>query len=493
MTEPVWGWPWHGRLDGAGLHLPNGQVLGSVFMPGDSPWLTYRHQVPGVAPVQRSEEELEADQAAGREWRNQTILCGRGFNLYNRDLGGWLYSAPDGSNWIINLEGETATLFGVLGGKSVVKPLTVTWPADQGQTSPAIPGAVVKRDNTPVDISPAGRQAVLMLYMEEPDITIPPGTRPIPLGFLLLTVTGDRGAPFAATATVARTRAQTLGSYTGLDEYTGEVRETRWTIGPPYPHDPDAPVVVDRTADSDPPGTVYAGTDVNGQLGRYQTRQGLRTDAVQDKILAVWFGPDGSLVDCTLDFQILYQWDFPAASVNVGPSPTSINRTTSTTTTYSLTLKVGGETAAQMGEVVVRTERWENQAGTVEQSETLNGEDVTGQYSPIAGTWAPVPFDFQNWTQLQQCLIRARLRPFDWVRYSNNLFGLYVRVQPAELFIQHYRGAAAPVAGAEPYQVRLVESVEPSSIFGPLRFGSLNPITGEHTAPSDGNSISTWM
>ncbi|MFV3335529.1 hypothetical protein ACNFIA_31885, partial [Pseudomonas sp. NY15437] len=69
----------------------------------------------------------------------------------------------------------------------------------------------------------------------------------------------------------------------------------------------------------------------------------------------------------------------------------------------------------------------------------------------------------------------------------------YARVKPAELYIQHYRGPAAPVDGAEAYQVRRADLDEPASIFGPLRYGSLNPITGEHTAPSDGNSISTWM
>lgn len=493
MTVPPWGWPWHGRLDSAGLHLPNGMSINTVYMPGDMPWLTYRHQVPGIAEVERSEDELAADQAAGREWRNQSILCGRYFNLYNRDLGGWIYSAPDGSNWIISLEGESATLFGVLGGKQVIRSMPVTWPADLGQATPVIAGAVVKRDNAPVDISPDGSRAVLMLYMEDPDGTIAPGVRPIPLGFLLVTVTGDHQTGFAAVASVLRTRGQTLGTYTGLDAYSGELRESRWTIGPPYPHDPESPVVVDRPAESDPPGTVYAGTDVNGQLARYAVREGTRTDAVQNKILAVWFNAAGELVECTLDFQILYTWNYPAAAFNVGPSPTSISRTTSNTTTYTLALKVGGELATTMEEVVVHTEHWENQAGTVEQTETLNGEDVTGQFNPIAGTWAPVPFDFSNWTRQQQCLIRSRLRPFDWVRYSNNLFGLYVRVKPDELYIQHYRGPAAPVAGGEAYQVRRADLDEPESIFGPLRYGSLNPITGEHTAPSDGNSISTWM
>lgn len=75
-------------------------------------------RVPGTPPVVRTPEELAADSEAGRTWLDYAILAGGQRRLYGKHLGemAWIYAAPDGSRWLMEINGTdvTAKRFGVV-------------------------------------------------------------------------------------------------------------------------------------------------------------------------------------------------------------------------------------------------------------------------------------------------------------------------------------------------------------------------------------------
>lgn len=317
MNVPVWGWPWHGRVDlNSRLHLPNGQTLSYNAPSGGLGFMfTYRVKVPGVAPVLRSPEEAEADAAAGREWRDEAIMGG--FNLYGKELGGWIYSAPDGTKWVISIDhsqtGATvpvqAQRFGVLGGKAESRSLQLTWPTDDlinGQPFSQPPYSVMPiRWRAPVDISPDGSRAIFMMYAYDSSAPVPFDQVALfqslkPIGFQLVTVAGG-GDGLQIAATTLRTFEQTMGAAFLENSLTVEqminnsrvdhTEPRRADINRPYP---------------DPPGTEYwSGVGVNGAYdfdpgGRYEYANGSLSRGVTGRILALWFDPSGEIIECTV-------------------------------------------------------------------------------------------------------------------------------------------------------------------------------------------------
>lgn len=263
MNVPPWGWPWHGAVDTSNvLHLPGGMTM--PYFPPSRANHTYRVKVPGVAAVVRSPEELAADTALGREWRNEALM--QAYMLYGRELGGWIYSAPDDTRWIIRLTG-TAVRFGILSGAAVEQAITVAWPTDDIEPGEeiGISGApyLVQRWPLPVDISPDGSRAIFMLYANDPSFNV--GLRPLPLGFQLVTVSGETGAISVAITTL-RTMEQTLGEVVFADD------------------------------------RVIGGPGVStGTMASY----------VNNRILALWFNPAGVIIECTVDYRRDLTLDFP--------------------------------------------------------------------------------------------------------------------------------------------------------------------------------------
>ncbi len=437
----VCGWPWHGRIDKpdefspAVVHLPNGTTR-----PHELPEMagyTYRVKVPGVAPITRSPDQVVADMAAGMAWRNEAILCGRYFQLYGKDLQGWVYCAADGSRWIINLAAETATLLGAAGKPSMVKSIAISWPADDGQSTPAIaiPDLVVKRAEMPVDIRADGGQAILMLYFSDPAYDI--DARKIPLGFLRLDLTGSVADPFAAAVTVLRTRAQTLGSMTYVD---------------------------DMTVTTDHFGNPNSGT-------------GTETRDITDRIWAMWFDASGAVQECAVDKHSEDQQEIPLGST------AAYQRAR-----ISWTLKLAGTPV-----VVVDLQSEANNVSPTEYSTigTLNSDQIFNQTN--LGNLAPYakggPFtpDAQVMTRNNMGSVNAG-DFFDIHAYSNNLIGFYVRLvgtgstHPEH----HYFGAASPggaVTVSHVESAELVSGPPQNKLYGPKPYGAYNPVTSEVIAP----------
>lgn len=99
------GQPYHGKLTGTTLRLPNGtdKVLAN---PGNYYGDCYKFEVPGVPPINLTPAEVAAEAAVGREWRQYALLSGRGRNYGELRIGeqAWLYVDPTGAIWRIACE-----------------------------------------------------------------------------------------------------------------------------------------------------------------------------------------------------------------------------------------------------------------------------------------------------------------------------------------------------------------------------------------------------
>lgn len=248
MTVPVWGCPWHGRVRGGNLQLPNSQNMvwpqpparydvigGSTLAMPDTWGIAHRLAVPGVpAPVRTAEEQAD-DTAAGRQWRNEAILSGARQQLYGRTLDGWIYIDPDGARWLVRCPAVvettlfqlgtplsitvTLTRFGELGGQTEVHEYQVSSGWGLGSQSGAISSGRIMLDA----IRPNGSAAIIMLHGR----TYSSGARIIsrePYSFLELSITGP-GASATVSLTVARTWDQInqIGPAPVALQYNGSV------------------------------------------------------------------------------------------------------------------------------------------------------------------------------------------------------------------------------------------------------------------------------
>lgn len=102
------GMPYHGRVVGNSLALPNGQTLNGKFF-ADQMVGTCRLAVPGVAPVTRTPAEAAHDAANGWQWRSDLAVGVTGqtkslllYGRYGLSATG-LYAVAPGSCWAIAL------------------------------------------------------------------------------------------------------------------------------------------------------------------------------------------------------------------------------------------------------------------------------------------------------------------------------------------------------------------------------------------------------
>lgn len=246
MTNPVWGCPWHGRVQGGQLMLPNGLSISYPAGIGTSQRSgnTFLMASPSAPPLDRAPEDLSADQAAGMEWRRTATLAGESMALHGRNLGGWLYIDPAGEAWRVtglnslqitgNSISRTITLsrFGVLGGSPEVYTYSVSL-GDLGQSTPAIDesgsGYLTRKFVELFDVTQDGSAAVfrIALYHEIENIQL--GRYQdrglladwcgIPIGWLKMQISGP-GREAAVSLQVERTREQTLGAWM-LDQSGG--------------------------------------------------------------------------------------------------------------------------------------------------------------------------------------------------------------------------------------------------------------------------------
>lgn len=332
MSLPVWGVPWHGKVQGGSLTLPNattrawpqpdGTSSGSIT---DHAGYTFLQKLPGVAEIVRTTEEQAADEAAGMEWRDSFIVSGTDTGstagvlvwpqVHSKPLGGWIYAAPDGGRWLVKgggtysfSQGGTLNIplrlvrFGDFGGAAVTINLTVSATSSaMGQLTPGVSSTAIKAKVE--DITPAGDRAILMLYI---------GNK-TPIGFLLLTLTGTPGVDFVAALSVLQSRAQTLGSLTDSDgvawarmsAYHTFVRTINDQTGEApncgYSEAIDTPVAHIRLPEW-------------WEAANVTVASGERKITITGRILAMWFDAAGTPQPLTLDSAQSYNVDAPLPS-----------------------------------------------------------------------------------------------------------------------------------------------------------------------------------
>lgn len=433
MTVPPFGWPWHGPVNRSNvLHLPGGQTM--PYYPPDRANHTYRVKVPGVAAIERSPAELAADTALGREWRNEAIM--QAYMLYGRDLGGWIYSAPDDTRWIIRLSGA-AVRFGVLGGAPVEQAFSVVWPADDIQPGDVVglgSDYLVHRWPLPVDISPDGSRAIFMLYANDPRFAN--RLRPLPLGFQLVTVSGVTGSISVAITTL-RTLQQTLGSAVFDDDR-----------------------IIVR------PGVS------SGAMASYVT----------NRILALWFNPAGEIVECTADYRRDLTLDFPEPE-ELPPEPgSSVVRYARIATRFlrdEWRLMVGGVEAHRFWRTVRQLmDSYPPHYPNARHEYELQLDDGRSEFNEYVDDSVlledPLTAPGDN----------ERLFCGDqWRLLSNNIAVLLRAYNEGAGPHVQYAGCATP-RGRVP-----LSGIEPGSITntapaGPLEFACFNPFTGEVSDPA---------
>lgn len=444
----VCGWPWHGLIKRASafapylLYLPNGTTRPHPIP--EAPWFNYRVQVPGVPAVVRSTEQQAEDVAAGRDWRTDALLGGRRLQLYDRELGGWIYCAPDGSRWLItvNLISKTATAsrFGMVGMTADVRTATVTWPSDEGQSSPAFGGLVAKLERAPVDLLPSGRQGIFMFYTDDPAGL--EEVRQVPLGFLLCGVTGSLTEPFALTFTVLRTRQQTLGD-TGYADDTVIVRN---------------------------------------ELGGILSANGTATRTLEDRVWAMWFDDVGDPKPCVINIITEFEQQCPADL----SSYYTRNRVRREIRFNGEAIEVDFESVFD-GVQASLPSYWD-----VTATGTLNGEPYFTSTSLVekvpSGVEPPPPL-----TDTQRQLLRGVLsavftgdfHDHHWL--GNNALAFYIVITPdGATPVHRYLGAMTPagiVSVDESIAADLASGSSYYAVYGPRPFGAFNPSTGALAYP----------
>lgn len=325
----TWGSPWHGLVTDGVMALPNATTMPyTAGSEGD----VIAFRPPGTVPPPRPPAWRAADAEAGREWRDYALITGRTQRrLYGQVIaphGAWLYAAPTGSRWLMQIDELpaaakdvtapwaltiTATRFGdiALGTAATGELGAVGTPTEQhtlnctlsdwqqaiagkagGDYSLAGVGVVTTCAVWLEDASLSGARAVLMVGLDYPDDPI----RRRPTGFLEIILTGTPGVDGVATITVARTRAKTLGTVTYVED---------GALGVKY-LDNDVNVVL--VADGNPPDCNETMIRNNfpvalpmSDSGSWQVQFGTRTRtaALTDRILAATY--DGEdLTDTTL-------------------------------------------------------------------------------------------------------------------------------------------------------------------------------------------------
>lgn len=232
------GHPWHGVCRAGVLTLPNGTTKAYPQPAGGDANLL---QVPGVAAVVRSPEDAAADEAAGLSWLNYAILSGSTCQLYSKPLGAgrWIYVDPAGDRWLVSttlhdaivsaIEGTTVTVtlqrFGVIGGTPATHTYTVAVPS-LGQDGPLVydPGFDDGTFLTTARIRchlaaphPQGSRAAFRLSASVDSTKRVTQWAWRPCGWIELQITGA-GASASFALAVLKTRAETIGTMTAVDE-----------------------------------------------------------------------------------------------------------------------------------------------------------------------------------------------------------------------------------------------------------------------------------
>jgi len=95
------GLPYHGKVVGSTLHLPNGDTMAHPSAADGAVWVVRNPLAPGAV---RNTDQAASDAAAGREWRDYALLSGENRVIGGQALGAnaWLYCDGAGTAWVID-------------------------------------------------------------------------------------------------------------------------------------------------------------------------------------------------------------------------------------------------------------------------------------------------------------------------------------------------------------------------------------------------------
>lgn len=360
---PSWGCPWHGPVQGGSLTLPNAATMAYPQPPAktdviggvptgipDTRGSTYRVAVPGVPAVTPAAEDV----AAGREWRNEATLSGGRLQLYGKQLDGWIYVDPAGSRWLVrcaqlneNVLYSTAaslvltvtlTRFGDLGvaPETHSYPLTITgWGIDVG-TVPSTVRLLVD------DVRGDGAAAVVMVHQRTFDAGSTQDVRRAH-SFLELTIAGPGSAALVAIG-IVRTRSQVvqidtvppvtqthLAGWHKLAVSQGGSGQWEWVTyagdfgeggNPTQPHETRTDGFFTIEWWDVLRASVWSGT----------------ASADCHRIVALWYGSDGSLSEAVLRYVATYNIDWPMPADGIRDATIAL--------TWSASLEVAGVAGA---------------------------------------------------------------------------------------------------------------------------------------------------
>lgn len=417
LSKPgAWGCPWHGKVEGGWLTLPNGQLRNYPSIPGAA-WsgCNFRLRVPGTVDVVRTPEEVAADTAAGRQWTPEALLQ---FSEATTVLHGgvvlvqalWLYAvapgqvykviipdrfqyASDGTLGIVKLQryGELreTEFFWDPEEHDLVVPGTGFSAADNGWLFNA---------SARWDVSATGDRAILMAVNDAGSVLDPAAVS----GALLLTITGNGADVPYAVGVTALSRGIEAPDYSYTNSIAQRWRPFEWVLDAPTTYDPSSTArprtettthnsvaLVTGAEVSSPPGTqafsyytgIYTANSADVPVAFWLTETGVaaitasydysreHTFAVSGdmvgsppRVRVVGIGADGSVISDTV--------------TEAGSYAATAEAEVTTLETWRIELKVDG---AALGFIELRYEH----TSTWDFSDTVSGDELN------ANGWEP--------------------------------------------------------------------------------------------------------
>ena len=329
---PPWGCPWHGLVNdgvlkidaGGGLQMPWPELRGAPPYAGRSTLV----QVPGLPEIVRTSEQQQEDQKEGRQWWNKALLAGDPPQLHGKQLqGDWLYLDPKNNPWLVEFPRNmaatvgrelTITLkrFGVLSGKPKERQVKVIVPPT-GQGAPAFSQIPENELRLRVwHVHPQGRAAIIAITWQPSDLRMPEvrGYRgwPIyerPLGYLELTIAGGAD-DFLAGLQLIRSRQDVAGTF---DERFFDMPAQRMRLQQSVRRENDTSDTSACTGSYDIVREWTWTPDPQGNRGIYAQAFDL-TSKQTDLILSLFYKPDGTIGELTLDITGRSAYEPPVVS-----------------------------------------------------------------------------------------------------------------------------------------------------------------------------------
>lgn len=420
------GSPWHGPVQDSVLTLPNGATM-DYPQPGGVtglPWTfasTYYVRRPAWVAAERSEAQIEADIAAGREWRDYALLSGTARHYCGQPLNGFLWFDGSGATWLVRLYAVTGnaasmtwtvsfTPFGRFASSVPDVVFSVSAPFSLQQTgapvlhrrsssggSPAVVPDTFYEGIVPVSCSPDGSKQLFMAYATHYPTAYNTGRgtlQHLPLAFIELVVASDK----SVTVSTIRNRAACMGGfsessnpagtkYSALERWVAlNYTNPDWTV---LPDCPNGGTPRHRTIYPLYEEFLHGDDDYWLYSYRHNTpHPGQWSADWSNQIIAMWYDAAGTLHEITASIKAEI-----TVSVTVGHESLDGERT------EAYTCSVDGNLVGPFIDGALRWERSETIEQTEEFTVTLrdNGAVTDASYSwvnaqryefSIGGTWA---------------------------------------------------------------------------------------------------------